>query len=44
MATGLHITELPLDPEHIWRLLKEKRQREAESELTIAGSLEPSQS
>lgn len=26
MATGLHITELPLDPEHIWRMLKEQRE------------------
>jgi len=26
MATGLHITELPLDPENIWRMLKNKRE------------------
>lgn len=26
MATGLHITQLPLDPESIWRMLKEKRE------------------
>jgi CO/xanthine dehydrogenase Mo-binding subunit len=25
MATGLRITELPLDPEHIWKMLKEQK-------------------
>lgn len=25
MATGLTITELPLDPEHIWRMMKEQK-------------------
>jgi CO/xanthine dehydrogenase Mo-binding subunit len=25
LATGLHITELPLDPEHIWKMLKEQK-------------------
>jgi CO/xanthine dehydrogenase Mo-binding subunit len=25
MATGLKITELPLDPEHVWKMLKEQK-------------------
>jgi CO/xanthine dehydrogenase Mo-binding subunit len=29
MATGLEITELPLDPESVWRQLKKKRETEA---------------
>ncbi|MCD8086688.1 MAG: molybdopterin-dependent oxidoreductase [Clostridiales bacterium] len=29
MATGLHITELPLDPERIWRLLQQQKAEQA---------------
>jgi CO/xanthine dehydrogenase Mo-binding subunit len=25
MATGITITELPLDPEHIWRMIQEQK-------------------
>ncbi len=33
MATGLYITELPLDPEHIWRMLQDQKPERAQQAI-----------